>query len=323
MKLPMMSARAVAAARSRQLIRRQQRKKYLSIALIALAAVMLLTGLQAMMYYTRYIPRVNTLNDQMTAFMTEKAENIVLIDIQEKFRSLVESLRSEEVHARQVLSIFELLVKHFRQTPVQTAEEVRVALLKLGEELQQQGQTQGNTLLSTAGNDVNSLATRLNDLKDIYTIEFDQLQSDLEYPPWYLWPTGSAIRYKTGYLSAVTYNRAMYLSQIGETGTARVLLTGLYSSADNEQLRGLVFYGLGRLQWELFTITNEPENYFQAVKYIRQSIQTDPEMDLSKRVFDFMMSLSQGDSAPRAGEGDPSNPSEGEAASVSETTPMF
>jgi hypothetical protein len=307
----------------RRTVRRQKHKKYLSWGLIVLAFLIMLTSVQATWYYSRYIPRVNGINTKLDTFMGEKTSGAVLADIQEQFMTLLETLRTEETHARQLVSLLELMIKHFRQTPVQTGEEVRLALVKLERELQQQGQTSGNELLTTASKDVAILAARLGELVDIYTIPFDELQSDLESPPWYLWPVGSLIRYKTGYLSAVTFNRAMYLAQIGEAGTARVLLTGLYSSSQNKDMLGMIFYGMGRLQWELFMTTNEPENYFQAVKFVRQSIQEDPEMDLSRRVFDFMMSLPEGDSAAQAGEGDPANPSEGEAASVSEPAPMF
>lgn len=317
------AGRRAAAARNRQALRQLKRRKTLSVALLVIAGLIMVTGIQALGYYLHFVPRVDAVNQKMAVFMDERAKMTVQSQVQERFRKIIEALKPEEPHARLVLEQFELLVKFFRQTPVQIAEEVHDAILTLGEQFKADGEKDAKPLLTTASADLQNLAATLETLGEIYTIEFDRLQADLDSPPWYMWPTSSLIRYRTGYLSAVTFNRAMYLSQIGETGTARVLLTGLYASAEDDVMKGLVYYGLGRLQWELFINQNEPENYFQSLKYIRQSIQSDPQVDMPKQVLDFMMSLDQGDSAPRAGEGDPTNPSEGESASVSEGTPLF
>ena len=317
------AGRRATVARNRQALRQLKRRKTLSIAMFVFACLITVIGIQALGYYLHFVPRVEAVNQKMAVFMDERTKMTVQSQVQEQFRKIIEALKPEEPHARQVLEQFELLVKFFRQTPVQIAEEVHDAILTLGEQFKADGEKDAKPLLTTASTDLQNLAATLQILGEIYTIEFDRLQADLDSPPWYMWPTSSLIRYRTGYLPAVTFNRAMYLSQIGETGTARVLLTGLYASAEDDVMKGLVYYGLGRLQWELFINQNEPENYFQSLKYIRQSIQSDPQVDLPKQVLDFMMSLDQGDSAPRAGEGDPTNPSEGESASVSEGTPLF
>lgn len=321
-----MNVRTAPNPRNRQLQRiqkRQLRKKYISMALLVLALMMVLAGIQASLYYVHFISRVNETNGRMTAFMQEKSSMRIQKQVQEGFRLLIESLKEEQAYAGQVLEQFELLVKLFRQSPLQIADEVHEALLTMSEQFRKQGEVDSKPILITASSDITRLAADLKSLRDRYTVEFEQLQADLENLPWYTWPTGILLRNRTGYLAAVTYNRAMYLSQIGETGTARVLLTGLYSSTDDEPMLAMVYYGLGRLQWELFLTGSKPENYFQAAKYLRQSIQASPDMDMAKRLFDFLMSLSQGDSAAQAGEGDPSNPSEGEAASISEATSLF
>jgi hypothetical protein len=102
-----------------------------------------------------------------------------------------------------------------------------------------------------------------------------------------------------------------------------VLLSGMYSNSDDNELLGLVYYILGRLQWELFLTRLEPENYFQAVSYLRQSLQTDPDAELSKRLFDYMLSLTEAESTPGAGKGDPTTLTEGEAGAVSIPDPLF
>lgn len=317
------AGRNAAAARQRFELRRQKQRKFVSIGLMVLAGLILVGGIQAFVYYLYFTPRVNDLNARFDAFMQERTDMTVLTRAQDQFRASIEALKPEEAHARQVLEQFELMVKHFRSTPLQTADEVQTGLRKLAEEFRTAGTTDAKPLLIDAATGLVTLADTLAELRQIYTIEFDQLQSSLDNPPLYLWPVSNLLRERAGYLAAVTYNRAMYLSQIGETGTARVLLTGLYASTKEDRMKGLVYYGLGRLQWELFINANEPENYFQALKFIRQSMQADPQPEMPKQVLDFMLSLDQGDSAPRAGEGDPSNPSEGEAASVPETTPLF
>ncbi len=301
----------------------KQRKKYLTVALSVLAAIMILSGMQALFYYAHFVPRVNQANEKMLSFMEEKRTGKVQKKVQDSFNSLIASLKDEADYAGLVEDQYELLAKLFRTTPIQIADEVYEALLTLSEQFKKQGETDNKPLLKTASEELSVLAVNLKDLRDIYTVEFDGLQSELDSPPWYIWPTSRLLRTRTGYLSAVTFNRAMYLTQVGETGTARVLLTGLYAASENESMMAMIYYGLGRLQWEIFLTSSKPENYFQAAKYLRQSLQLNPDMDMAKRLFDFLMSLSQGDSSPRAGEGDPTNPSEGEAASVSEPTTLF
>ena len=97
----------------------------------------------------------------------------------------------------------------------------------------------------------------------------------------------------------------------------------MYSQADDREFMGLVYYGLGRLQWELFLSSAEPENYFQAVNYLRQSMQSDPGASLPKRLFDYMLSLTEAEPTPGAGKGDPTTLTEGEAGAVSESPPLF
>ena len=167
------------------------------------------------------------------------------------------------------------------------------------------------------------LTGMLERLQAIYTVPYGELQADLEGPPLYLWPTAKLLMDDSRYLSSATFNRAIYLSQVGEMGTARVLLSGLYASATDPEFMGLIYYGLGRLQWALFLDRAEPQNYFQAVKYLRQSMQVAPGATLPKRLFDYMLSLNQAESTPGAGKGDPTTLTEGEAGAVSDGTPMF
>ena len=319
-------SRAAPTPRNMRMLReqkRQKRKKNFSIALSVFALMMMLSGLQAMLYYTHFVPRVDETNAKVTAFTQERSSMKVQKQVQEQFRALIDSLKDEQPYAALVLDQFELLAKLFRQSPIQTADEVHEALLSMSEKFKKDGETDSKPILVTSSANILLLADDLKKLREIFTVEFDLLQADLENPPWYTWPTGRLLRHQTGYLAAVTFNRAMYLSQIGETGTARVLLTGLYSAAGNEPMMPMIYYGLGRLQWEIFLTGSKPENYFQAAKYLRQSIQSDPDKNMAKRLFDFMMSLSEGDSSPQQGEGDPTNPSEGESASVSEATSLF
>lgn len=323
MKQPSAKARQTAVARARLEARRARRKKIFSYVLMGVAALIVLAGIQALAYYLYFIPQVDEVNARYAAFMQERTELAQQTKVQDGFKAVIEELKPEEAYARQVLEQFEDLVKLFRQTPREVAEEVHDALLTMSEKFKADGEANAKPLLVQAAGELQTLAADIDKLREIYTINFEDVQSKLDTPPMYFWPTGNFIRYRTGYLSAIIFNRAMYLSQIGETGTARVLLTGLYASTTDEKMKSMVYYGLGRLQWELFTTLSEPEHYFQSLKYMRQSMQSDPAYDMPKQVLDFMLSLDQGDSVPRAGEGDPSNPSEGQAASEPEITPLF
>jgi len=298
--------------------------KNFSLILFITASILILVGIQIFIFYNIYSPRVASANDKMVAFTAEKARGDMQRNIQQQYSALSLSVKGVTGVARQLDDLFEVLTQHFRESPLETSLEVRTQLLTIQVTLQEKLQSDTpDGVTSEMIDEITLLVKNLDRLREIYTVPFEQLQNQLQNSPWYLWPTAGVLVKTSGYLNAAIFNRAIYLAQIGEMGTARVLLTGLHGAADDQKLLGLIFYGLGRLQWELFLTRSDPENYFQAVKFLQQSMQSDPDSELAKRLFDYFKSLSQSEGSPGEGSGEPTVPTEGEAGAVTDRAPIF
>jgi tetratricopeptide (TPR) repeat protein len=303
----------------------QKRKKFISFTLFVFAFFLVITGIQALIFYSKFLPQIDDTNGKLYTLTLERTRGEQLKNIQEKFQSLRTVVKGQGEISSRIESIFEIMGEHFSGGPLGTIEQVQselqITLQLIQEKLAEEGAIV--EVLAQATNEITQLEKDFEKLHEVYFIPYEQLHSELQNTPWYLWPTAGKLRNISGYLNAVTFNRAMYLSQIGEIGTARVLLSGMSANSDNHELLGLVYYGLGRLQWELFLTRLEPENYFQAVNYLRQSLQADPESSLAKRLFDYMLSLTEAESTPGAGKGDPTTLTEGEAGAVQNPPPLF
>jgi hypothetical protein len=164
---------------------------------------------------------------------------------------------------------------------------------------------------------VTRLLADLRRFEAIHVDRYELLLEGLDDPPFWLWPTARLLVRYSDAGGAMTLNRALHLAQVGEVGTARVLLTGLRASTEDPRMLGLIYYALGRLEFELFRARPDAELYTQSVQYVRQSLRSDPGLELAKRFLDYLLSLSQAEAVPRAGEGKPTTPSEGEGAAIS------
>ena len=301
----------------------KKRKKYLSNFLFVLAFLLILSGTQALIFYSKYMPQITDANNGLFTLMIEKTRGESLRNIQRQFQSLRAALKGQAEISSRFETIYEIMGEHFREGPLGTIEQVQSELQIIQQIITEKLEQEPNEVLTEASNNITQLGNDFEGLYEVYYVPYDQLHAELQDPPRYLWPTAGVLLDISGYLNAVTFNRAIYMSQIGDLGTARVLLSGMYATSDDQVLLGLVYYGLGRLQWELFLTRLEPENYFQAVNYLRQSIQADPDSSLAKRLFDYMLSLTEAESTPGAGKGDPTTLTEGEAGAVQSPDPLF
>jgi len=311
---------------SRILVVLRNGKKHISNILFVLAFLLVLTGAQALIFYGKFTPRISEADDKLLVLTMEKTRSEQLNVVQQQFQYLRADLKAQGEISSRVEDLYELMGEHYKESPLGTIEQVLAGMpliKRLIDEKLKPDPDQPVEALAKASDDIDQFIIELENLHQIYTIPYEQLHADLQNPPWYLWPTGGVLRDVAGHLTSVTFNRAIYLSQIGEIGTARVLLSGMYGSKDDAELLGLIYYSLGRLQWELFLTRLEPENYFQAVDYLRQSLQVDPGSSLAKRLFDYMLSLTEAESQPGAGKGEPTVLTEGEAGAVQEPTPLF
>ncbi len=301
-----------------------KKRKSISVVLFVLATICLVSGIQTMVFYAKYTPQINNTNDQLFSLMLEKTRGAGIREIQLQFQSLRNTLKAGQGEiASRFETVYEIMAEHFREGPLGTLEQAQSEIGIIQEMIAEAQEQEPDDLLSEVEIGISMLNDEMTKLHGIYSIPYDELHASLRDPPIYLWPMAGKLRDKSGYMNAVTFNRAIYMAQIGEIGTSRVLLSGMFASTEDPEMLGLIDYGLGRLQWELFLQRLEPENYFQAVNYVRQSIQTDSDSSLSKRLFDYMLSLTQAESTPGAGKGDPTTLTEGEAGAVQSPDPLF
>lgn len=279
------------------------RRTIIVLLIVALAAVT--GGTQAVLFYGKFTPGVANANGLLFDLLVEKAQGSLYHELQLKLESLQESAPHGEDSASRLAQAWDGFDDHFSSAPVEALETLRNELPVLA------------AGLKGAADELQGLGNHLERLTEIYSDPYRQLAADLERPPVYLWPTATILAESSGYSRVVTLNRALYLAQVGEIGTSRVMLTGLHASAEDPQLRGLVNYMLGRLQFELFRSRPEAEFYTQSVMYLRESLKSDPQSSLGKRFFDYLLSLSQTEAVPREGEGQPTTPAEGEGAAIS------
>ena len=280
-------------------------EQYAMITLIVIALTAVIGGTQAALFYSQITPRAAQANGLLFDLMVERAQGNLYRALELQIETLRESAVHGEGAEERLANAWDKFDDHFSSVPVEAIESLRSELPALG------------TGLKGAREGLDRLAESLNRMQKIYSDSYRQLLLDLERPPLYLWPTASIVARKSAYWHAATLNRALYLAQVGEIGTARVMLAGLHASTDDPKMLGLTNYTLGRLQFELFISRPEAEFYTQSVGYLRESLRADPDSPLAKRFIDYLLSLSQTEAVPREGEGRPTTPAEGEGAAIS------
>jgi hypothetical protein len=283
----------------------QSAARYVTVVLLFIALITIVGGTQAAVFYNQFSPRVGHANGLLFDLLVEKAQGSLYHGVELQIESLKKLSAHGEDSASRLATAWDNFDDHFASAPGEAVQTLRNDLPVLG------------AGLKGAADDLQRLADDLDGLQAIYSDPYRRLMTDLEQPPLYLWPTATILASRSGYRQAVTLNRALYLAQVGEIGTSRVMLAGLYASTDDPYMLGLVNYTLGRLQFELFRSRPEAEFYTQSVMYLRESLQADPDAALAKRFFDYLLSLSQTETVPRSGEGRPTTPSEGEGAAIS------
>lgn len=278
---------------------------FLLLAIVAVAA------LQAAIFYTLYTPRIEQANVRLFELGVENSQRSIYYEVNNKVRALIKLAPESDVGQPALARAWKKFESHFIAAP-------RAALDTLVSELPA---VTADKLAEAAT--IEELVALLLRLQAIYADSYKDLLADLRAPPVYLWPTGSIVARRSGYRQAVTLNRASYLAQTGEIGTARVMLAGLNAAAEDPQVLATVYYTLGRLQFELFRATPEAEYYTQSIHYLRQALIVDPGLQLAKRLLDFLLSLPQAETAPQSPDGRPETPSEGAGAAISAENRIF
>ncbi len=281
------------------------------IVIFLLLVVVSVAALQAALFYYLITPRIEQANAQLFELTVENSQRSLYYGIAKQVGALIESAPESDSPEPALAGAWKEFESHFTAAPRDAVEALARELPAL---------TADNR--ADAGV-IRSLTARLERLQVIYADSYKDLLADLREPPAYLWPMASIVAERSGYRQAVTLNRALYLAQTGEIGTARVMLAGLNASVEDLDLLATIHYMLGRLQFELFRATPEVEYYTQSIQYLRQSLVADPDLQLAQRLLDFLLSLPQAATAPQAADGRPETPSEGEGAAVSAEQRIF
>lgn len=293
--------------RSNETERRPQVKgrfaRYGYLGLLTVAGIVVIVGLQSMVFYMTFVPRAEEASRLLFDLVVESADRELNQRIAERFGELMASQMSGKGP--------ELLRDAWESFHVTFPTEPTEAIRKLQSQLRELDKTERADLISTG------LQHDLDRFSAIYEDRYRDILDQLDDTSFYLWPTAPLLARCSGFRDTVTFNSALHLAQVGEIGTARVMLVGLGASTDNKRLAGLIYYMLGRLEFELFRSRPELDLYSQAVQYMRQSLQVDPSSELAKRFLDYLLSFSQGETVPGGKEGDPTTLSEGEGAAIS------
>ncbi len=279
--------------------------------ILLLLAVVSVAALQAALFYYLVTPRIEQANAQLFELSVENSQRSLYFEIARQVRALIESAPESDTPEPALADAWKEFENHFTAAP-------RDAVGTLARELP--ALTVGNRADAGA---IRDLTTRLERLQVIYADSYKGLLAHLREPPAFLWPVASIVAERSGYRQAVTLNRALYLAQTGEIGTARVMLAGLNASVEDPDVLATIHYTLARLQFELFRVTPEVEYYTQSIQYLRQSLMADPDLQLAQRLLDFLLSLPQAATVPQAADGRAETPSEGEGAAVSAEQRIF
>ncbi len=278
---------------------------------VGLLAIVILAALQAAAFYQRFAPRVDAANEALYALMLENAQRSLYRELAMRVEELPRATDGEPREARTMTDAWTDFTAHFPAAPYE-------AVVTLQNELPV---VLAGSAASAAAHD--SVADVLGRMQAVYADRNKALLADLKRPPLYLWPMASILGRHSGYRQAVTFNRALYLAQTGDIGTARVMLAGLNASLEAPQELAAVYYTLARLQFELFRATPDVDYYRQAQSYLQQALAAQPDMQLARRLLDFLLSLPPAATAPQAAEGRPETPAEGEGAAVSAEKRIF
>jgi hypothetical protein len=294
-----------------------RRARTVILLLLVIASV---AALQAASFYYLFTPRIEQANALLFELGVENSQQSLYYEIAGQVRALIESAPESDTAEPALAVAWKEFAGHFTAVPRDATATLASALPEL---------MAGNRADAGA---IQKLTTRIERLQAIYADSNKELLADLREPPAYLWPMASIVAERSGYRQvaersgyrqAVTLNRALYLAQTGEIGTARVMLAGLNASVEDPDVLATIYYMLGRLQFELFRATPEVEYYMQSIQYLRQSLVADPGLQLAQRLLDFLLSLPQAETAPQSPDGRPETPSEGEGAAISAEKRIF
>ncbi|MFQ5982071.1 MAG: hypothetical protein ACE5KS_01725 [Woeseiaceae bacterium] len=279
--------------------------------ILALLVVISFAALQTALFFYQFTPRIEQANAQLYDLAVENSKRSQYYGLARQVAGLIESAKENDSPAPALAVAWKEFASQFAVAPHDAVDGFMRELPKLAADSRSDSDA------------IDKLAARLERLQLIYSDSYKDSLDEFRDPPAYLWPMASIVAKWSGYRQAVSMNRALYLAQSGEIGTARVILAGLNASVEDPDLLAKIYYTLGRLQFELFRGTPEAEHYTQSVEYLRQSLVVDPDLQLAQRLLDFLLSLPQAAAAPQTADGRPETPSEGEGAAISAERRIF
>lgn len=171
---------------------------------------------------------------------------------------------------------------------------------------------------------------RLNEtlqrLGDVYTDRAAAAYYAWSQPPVYLQPAAALVRLFAGQTEIkLNFNRALYLMLVAKREEAQEIYLAIRRSAESPEDKARVLFAQGRLRFDSFEDTRDPQQLSEALQHVRQSVRSDPDYQLSKLFLDYLisseMSATEVDLEPLEGEG--SGEGKGERGAISSRAPEF
>ena len=111
-----------------KVVNTQKRKKFISYTLFVFAFFLVFTGIQALIFYSKYLPQIEDTNGKLFSLTLEKTRGEQLNIIQAKFQSLRTVVKGQSEISSRIEAVFEIMGEHFSGGPLGTIEQVQSEL---------------------------------------------------------------------------------------------------------------------------------------------------------------------------------------------------
>lgn len=277
-----------------------------------LAIALLVVALQSWAFHRHFDThnRVARQNLQMLRLETMDRRLIdeALGDLREYWR-----LTEHPAMKSLALELRENVVLRYNAEPLAVIDKVQRGALAL------EGQTEA------ASEALARFNSKMELLRDIHADHTEAAWSAYASPPVYLQPTAALIKLWSSASTALNYNRGLYLMLVGEREQAQELYLEMRQAARSPKDRADILFAQGRLRFDSFENTKDPQQLSEALQHVRQSVRSNPQEQLPKMFLDYLlaheMRATEVDAEPLQGEG--SGEGEGQRGAISSRAPEF
>lgn len=269
-------------------------------------ALLLVFGLQGWAFQHHAGPRIAAAEANLARLHQEVPNDELMNDALSALRDCWR-LTADEDRKRTIAALRETVVRRFTENPAAAIDE----LARAASVLQVESEVERDALETLRGK-----VTRLQAVYSDHYGELLRLYSDV---PWYFQPGAALLEAGRPTKQLLAFNHAQYLMLTGDREAAGAVLEELRKNAPSDSFRSRVLFAQARLNYDAYRAEANLQYYDDALQYVRQSLQSDPEYALPKLFLEFLLSFDQGaveiDMSPLEAQG--SGEAEGERGDVS------